>query len=271
MKGEFEGKVCVVTGGSSGIGLATTQRLVGEGAEVVMCARDAGRLSEAAAAIRAAGGRARERVLDVSDARAVEELRQWLATEYRAVDVLVNNAFSQIGGTVAGTSIEQWHDNFGATLHGALYMMRALIPLMRERGGSIVNVSSVSSTVVTPGTCGYAAAKAGLQQLTRVAAVEEARHGIRANAIIVGGIDTPALQKTIPDGYDAFARSVPLGRVGMPDEVANVIRFLASPQASYVTASLLLVDGGLTAAMGHGIDQSDFQSSETQQPAGAGA
>lgn len=271
MTGEFQGKVCVVTGGSSGIGLATAHRLAREGAEVVACARDAGRLAEAAAAIRAEGGTVREQVLDVSDADAVERFGQWLATEYPAVDVLVNNAFSQIGGSVAGTSIRQWHDNFGATLHGALYMMRAIIPQMRARGGAIVNVSSVSSTVVTPGTCGYAAAKAGLQQLTRVAAVEEAAHGIRANAIIVGGVDTPALRKTIPDGYDAFSQTVPLGRVGMPDEVANVIRFLASSEASYVTASLLLVDGGLTAAMGHGIDQSDFQSSETRETAGADA
>lgn len=264
MKRDFENKVCVVTGGSSGIGLATAQRFASEGGEVIVCARDAGRLAKAAADIRAAGGMVREQVLDVSDHAAVERLGTWLAAEYAGVDVLVNNAFSQIGGTVAGTSVQQWHDNFGATLHGALYMMRAIIPLMRGRGGAIVNVSSVSSTVVTPGTCGYAAAKAGLQQLTRVAAVEEAKYGIRANAIIVGGVDTPALQKTIPDGYDDFAKTVPLGRVGMPDEIASVVRFLASNEAAYVTASLLMVDGGLTAAMGHGIDQSDFQSSETQ-------
>lgn len=263
MTNEFSGKVCIVTGGSSGIGLATAARFAAEGAEVIVCARNESRLASAARSLRASGGNVHDYVLDVADADAVERFIKVVAERHPGLHVLVNNAFSQIGATVAGTTIEQWHDNFGATLHGALYMMRAAIPLMRKvKGAAIVNVSSVSGVVVTPGTSGYASAKAGLQQLTRVVAVEEAKYGIRANAIIVGGVDTPALQKTLPDGYDDFARLVPAGRVASPAEVANVIRFLASPQASYVTASLLLVDGGLTAAMGHGIDQSNFKSSE---------
>lgn len=260
MSGEFEGKVCVVTGGSSGIGLACAERFAAEGAEVIICARNEERLEQAASAMRSTGGKVKGKVLDVSDADDVDRLVKWLEGEYSRVDVLVNNAFSQVGASVADTSLEQWHNNFGATLHGALYMMRGVIPLMRSAGGgAIVCVSSVSSTVVTPGTCGYAAAKAGLQQLTRVAAIEEAGSGIRANAIIVGGVDTPALQKTLPDGYDDFAKTVPLGRVGKPEEIANVVRFLASPQASYVTAALLVVDGGLTASMGHGISQTEFE------------
>jgi meso-butanediol dehydrogenase/(S,S)-butanediol dehydrogenase/diacetyl reductase len=266
MSSEFKGKVCVVTGGSSGIGLATAARFAEEGAEVIVCARDKARLAAAAESLRASGGTIHEHVLDVSDSQAVERFMGVIAARHAGVHVLVNNAFSQIGGTVAATSIKEWHDNFGATLHGALYMTHGIIPLMRKvGGGAIVNVSSVSGVVVTPGTAGYASAKAGLQQLTRVVAVEEAKYGIRANAIIVGGVDTPALKKTIPDGYDNFAKLVPVGRVGMPAEVANVIRFLASSQASYVTASLLLVDGGLTAAMGHGIDQSQFKSSEVSK------
>ena len=140
-------------------------------------------------------------------------------------------------------------------------MTRALLPLMRGRGhGAIVNISSVTGSLVLPGTAGYGAAKAGLEQLTRVIAVEEAPHGIRCNVVVVGGVATPALDKLVHGNYDLVSGNVPLKRVAQPREIAAVVAFLASDEASYVTAATLRADGGLGACMNQNIDQSDYQS-----------
>lgn len=262
MPGEFEDKVCVVTGGSYGIGYAAAAHFLREGAHVVICARGKQRLEEARKELAEISARIEAHVVDMADAQAVARFAEAIGKNHRGIDVLVNNAFSQVGATVAETTVEQWLANFAATLHGALYMSRAAIPLLRKRGGgAIVNISSASGSRVTIGTSGYGAAKAGLEQLTRVIAIEEAGHGIRCNAMVVGGVATPALDKLVQGNYDLVGRSVPLRRVADPAEIANVIGFLASEKASYVTAATLHVDGGLSAVLAtQNIDQSHYQS-----------
>jgi len=250
MSDEFEGKVCVVTGSSYGIGYAAAAHFLREGGHVVICARGRERLEEARKELSEIGPRVHAYVVDMSDANAVALFAETVEKNHKGIDVLVNNAFSQDGAIVAETTTEQWLENFAATIHGALYMSRAAIPMMRKRGGgAIVNVSSISGSRVTTGSSGYGAAKAGLEQLTRVIAVEEAGYGIRCNAIVVGGAATPALDKSVQGHYELVWKGIPMQRLADPVEVANVIGFLASGKASYVTAATLHVDGGWSAVL----------------------
>jgi meso-butanediol dehydrogenase/(S,S)-butanediol dehydrogenase/diacetyl reductase len=256
----FTDKVCVVTGGTYGIGFAVAERFLREGGRVVICSRDAKNVDQACLSLVKISERIDGKAVDISNRGAVDTFAEHISKRYGAVDVLVNNAFSQVGGTVAQTTDEQWHGNFAATLHGTFYMSRAMIPLMRGRDAAIVIISSVSGSLVVPGTAGYGAAKAGIEQLARVLAVEEAANGIRCNVVMVGGVATPALDKLVHGNYDIVGRNVPLGRVAQPSEIAGVVSFLASQDASYVTAATLRADGGLGAVMHTTVDQSNYQS-----------
>lgn len=261
MAGAFSGRTCVVTGGSYGIGYATAARFLREDADVVICARNPEKLAQAQASLSEISDRCSSFALDISDLDGVTAFAASIEELGNGADVLVNNAFSQVGATVADSTTEQWLANFAATLHGTYYMTRALIPMLRRSGrGAIVNISSLSGSLVVPGTSGYGAAKAGVEQLTRVTAIEEARHGIRSNALVVGGVATPALDKLVGGNWDLVGRGVPLGRVAQADEIANAIAFLASDQASYVTAAVLHADGGLNAVMAQNVDQSEYHS-----------
>jgi NAD(P)-dependent dehydrogenase (short-subunit alcohol dehydrogenase family) len=256
----FTDKVCVVTGGTYGIGYATAERFLRDGGRVVICSRDAKNVDTACSSLSKISPRVDGKPVDISDRNAVDRFSQHIASQYGTVDVLVNNAFSQVGGQVSQSSDQQWLANFAATLHGTFYMSRAMIPLMRGRDSAIVIVSSVTGSLVVPGTAGYGAAKAGIEQFARVLAVEEAVNRIRCNVVIVGGVATPSLDKLVHGNYDIVSKTIPMGRVAKPSEIAGVITFLASADASYVTAAIIRADGGLGAVMHTTVDQSDYQS-----------
>jgi len=249
MTGRFAGRVAIVTGGASGIGAATCRALAAEGAQVVVADLDAGRGTAVAGEI---GGRFQ--AADVADEAATTRLVADTAAALGRLDVLVSNAFASAVGALEGLALTAWARTLDVTLTAVFTGLRAALPAMRARGGgAIVNVASISGLGGDRGLGAYNAAKAGVINLTRTAALELAASGIRVNAVCPGLIDTPALQRgpgRRPAWVDSARAAIPVGRFGSPEEVARAILFLASDEASYVTGATLVVDGGLTAGTG---------------------
>ena len=245
--GRLAERVAIVTGAASGIGAAIAARYVAEGARVLVVD------------INEAGGREVAEKLDGAefmraDVSSPEETRAMVEaarTRFGGLDVLVNNAFATSPGRVEDLSDEAWQRTQRVNLDGVFYGTRAALPLLLAQGrGSIVNIASISGLGGDEGLGAYNAAKAGVINLTRTVALEVASRGVRANAICPGVIDTPALKGVwdlFPERREPTARSVPLGRFGMPHEIASVALFLASDDAAYVTGAAIVVDGGLTA------------------------
>jgi meso-butanediol dehydrogenase/(S,S)-butanediol dehydrogenase/diacetyl reductase len=249
MREGFAGRVAVVTGGASGIGAAAAAALAAEGARVVVADvdRDLG-----PAVAREVGGTFEW--VDVADHGQVTRLVADTARSLGRLDVLVANAFATAFGSIESLGFAEWGRTLDVTLTSVFTGLRAAIPVMRAQcGGAVVNVASVSGLRGDRGLAAYNAAKAGVVNLTRTAALELARSGIRVNAVCPGLIDTPALQRAfsrLPE-REALARAaVPVGRFGRAEEVARAIVFLASDDASYVTGATLVVDGGLGAGTG---------------------
>jgi meso-butanediol dehydrogenase/(S,S)-butanediol dehydrogenase/diacetyl reductase len=240
-----------VTGGASGIGLATARRFHAEGARVVIAdVKD--RLDEAAAA-----EFDRERLLyrqvDVADFGQVQALMAAAAETFGGLDVLFNNAGIGRLATTPDLELEDWRRVLDVTLSGAFHGCKAAIPLMRARGGgAIVNMASASGLAADFGFAAYNAAKGGVVNYTRAVAIDHAREGIRANAICPGPIETAPKKSmdAIPHARERWEDCVPMGRFGAPEEVASVVAFLASDDASYVTGAAIVVDGGLLAHTG---------------------
>lgn len=249
MTGRLKDKVAIVTGAGTGIGAATAIRFAEEGATVMVCGRRPGPLEEVVSQIRAAGGKAEARSVDVGDEAAFTALINDTAEKYGRLDVLVNNAVVATGGPIARLSTEDWHASFRVTLDGTFFGVRAAMPIMmKQGGGSIVNVASVCGLLGSLYTAGYSSAKAAVINFTRVAALEGARHNVRVNVIAPGAVHTPAFEAAVRDekAREATANGIPLGRVGQPRELANAILFMASDESSFITGALLAVDGGKT-------------------------
>jgi len=255
MAGRLDGKVALVTGGGTGIGAATARRFAQEGATVIVCGRRIEPLEQVVHAIQADGGSARAVLLDVSDRQAFADVVTGIERQDRRLDILVNNAYSMVGATIADSSEEDWHANFRVTLDGTFYGIQAALRVMEfQRSGAIVNVSSVCGLLGSMYTAAYGAAKAGVLSLTRTAALEGAPHNIRVNAVVPGVVMTPGTEAAIPTraAQLATAAGVPLRRIADPLELANAILFLASDEASYITGIQLVVDGGKTCELATG-------------------
>lgn len=257
---EFSGKVAIVSGGARGIGRAAARKLAGEGASVVICSDREEQVEETVTALREEGLEVRGVRADVTSSADMKKLMDLASETYGGVDVLVNSAGVQRYGTVVETEEEVWDEVLDANLKGVYLASRYAIPEMRKRGGgAIVNLSSVQAFASQTGVAAYTASKGGINALTRAMALDHAGENIRVNAVCPASVDTPMLRwsadlfkgdKSVEETLKDWGRMHPLGRVARPEEVAEVIAFLASARASFITGGDYKVDGGMLAALG---------------------
>jgi NAD(P)-dependent dehydrogenase (short-subunit alcohol dehydrogenase family) len=242
------GRVSIVTGGTRGLGAATTERLVDEGAHVaaVYLGNDeaAGALAER---LTGRAGSVSIHRCDVGDPAACRALVATVLDRHGAVDHLVNNAGLLVENTARRMTLDEWDLAIRVNLSSAFYLAQAVLPPMIERGfGRIVNVSSVTAVMGSPVEAGYAAAKAGLLGLTRSLAREVVRKGITVNTIVPGVFETDMTNAMEPHAQEAIKTMIPLGRRGDPAEFAHGVLSLLDDRASYITGSVVTVDGGLS-------------------------
>lgn len=243
---DLEGTRHVVTGGSSGIGLAVAQRLAAAGAEVCLVARRSGPLDEA---VHDLGGHVWGHACDVADVEAVAGLAAAVAGRWGGLDGLVNNAGLAPMATLDETDPDTWDRAFAVNVRGPYLLCRALRPAFDDAGGgAVVNVSSTLAEKAIPGMAAYNAAKAALNQLTRSVALEWAP-AIRVNAVMPAVVDTPihATRGLSAEQVAGMGRLHPMGRIGTPDDVAATVVHLLSPAASWMTGAVIPVDGGMLA------------------------
>jgi NAD(P)-dependent dehydrogenase (short-subunit alcohol dehydrogenase family) len=236
---DLEGQRGLVTGATSGIGRAVALQLAREGAEVLVHGRDDARGAETVSEITDAGGRASFVAADLGEAADVE----WLASEVGDVDILVNNAGIALFGPTAEFDLAAFDKMFASNVRAPFLLVAAFAPGMASRGhGSIVSVSSMAGGIGLAGGAAYGATKASLEAMTRAWAVEYSASGVRVNAIAPGPVYTPS-----PSGADfitALGDTTPMRRASQPEEIAEVVAFLVSPRASYITGTTVAADGG---------------------------
>jgi len=243
---DFNGKVAIVTGGGSGIGEACAITLADRGAKVLVADLHLDAAQKVADAI---GSNAKAFAVDVSDPVACEAMVKAAVDEFGGLHVGVNNA--GIGGEqtpIGSYSVEGWRQVMSVNLDGVFYSMRAELEVMiAAGGGSIVNMASILGSVAFPSSGAYVSAKHGVVGLTQAAAIDHATQGIRVNAVGPGFIDTPLLAALPEEMLGALSEMHPIGRLGKPQEVAELVAFLASDRASNTTGAYYLTDGGYTA------------------------
>ncbi|MDE0884799.1 MAG: SDR family oxidoreductase [Myxococcota bacterium] len=252
MTGMVSGKVALVTGAGSGIGRKSAELLAREGARLLVCDQNSDAAEETAEGIKASGAEAEALEVDVSDEDQVSAMVRHCVSRLGRLDCAVNNAgIAGPTGTLETVSLDDWSRVQAVNLTGVFLCMKYEIAAMLEAGGgAIVNMSSGAGLIATPGLSPYSASKHGVLGLTRTAAVENARRGIRINAICPGSIDTPMLRKAMesdPATARFIEKSMPIGRLGKAEEIAEAVAWLCSDRASLVTGQSMGVDGGSVA------------------------
>ena len=251
----FANKVVVVTGGGAGIGGACSQAFAAEGASVVVADVNEANANGAVEAITQAGGTASAVIADVSKIDDAKRIAQHAIDQYGGVDVLVNNASIQTYGTVVDTDEATWDRTININLKGMYLVSKYCVPEMIKRGGgAVVNLASVQGITTQPNVVAYTATKGAIIAMTRTMALDHAADGVRVNSVSPGSVDTPMLRWAanlfVPDNpegaVEEWGKLHPLGRVAKAQEVAHVVLFLASADASFVTGANVVVDGGLS-------------------------
>jgi meso-butanediol dehydrogenase/(S,S)-butanediol dehydrogenase/diacetyl reductase len=254
MAGRLEGKVAIVTAGGSGIGAATARRFASEGASVVIVDLSGTRAGEVASEIVKGGGNARWLKMDASGPEGVQAAIRLAMDSWGRLDVMFNNAGMGTVEPIEAMTLETWNRTLAVTLTSVFLGIKYSLPIMRKQGGgSIVNTASISGTAGDYGMSAYNAAKAGVINLARAAALENAKYGIRVNCVCPGATNTRVSQLLGGNDVEGFRRKLgqnPIGRIGEPEEIANAVLFLASDEASFVTGTTIVADGGLTAHTG---------------------
>jgi 3-oxoacyl-[acyl-carrier protein] reductase len=246
VKVDLAGQVAVVTGASQGIGRSIAETLAANGARVALIARNAEKLASLVETIAAAGGEARAFPCDVADGDAVAATVEAVVEAFGRIDILVNNAGITRDTLLPRMGDDEWDAVITTNLRGPFLFMRAASrPMMQQRYGRIVNVSSVSGMIGNPGQANYSASKAGLIGLTRTVAKELAGRKITVNAVAPGFISSEMTDALGPALVDEVKKRVPAKRLGDAWEIADAVLFLSSPSAGYLTAQVLVVDGGL--------------------------
>ena len=250
MTARFDGKTALVTGASRGIGRAIALRLAADGANIVVNYNaNADAANAVAAEIATLGPRAAVVQADVAQAPDVERLVEAATTEFSRIDVLVNNAGITRDTLIMRMTEEDWDTVLDTNLKSAFLVTKAVLrPMLRQRSGKIVNITSISGVMGNPGQANYSASKAGLMGLTRSTAREVASRNITCNAVAAGVIDTDIWAGVPQAAIDAMLQLIPVGRKGTPEDIAEAVAFLASDAASYITGQVLNVDGGLVMA-----------------------
>lgn len=245
------GKVALITGGSVGIGAAIATLFAQEGAAVVVTGRRKDMIEDLVRGIQEQGGRALAVAGSVADENHVQSSVVQSVRTFGRLDILVNNAgIGAFGKRLHETDDTTWNQLLDTNLTGLFRMTRAAIPeLLKSGGGSIVNISSIASRVGIPMTAAYSATKGAVDALTRAVAVEYAKDGIRCNAICPGLVKTPMASDLLddPERRDQVMAAYPMGRPGTPDEIARLVLYLASDEASWTTGGIYPIDGGMTA------------------------
>jgi 3-oxoacyl-[acyl-carrier protein] reductase len=241
----WEGRVALVTGASRGIGRAAARALAARGASVVASARG-DHADLVATEIRASGGRAEARALDVTEPAAIEATVADVVSRYGRLDILVNNAGITRDQLLLRLKREDWDAVLDTNLTAVAMLTRAVLkPMIKQRAGRIISLTSVVGQAGNAGQANYAAAKAGLIGFTKAVALEVASRGITVNAVAPGVIDTDMTRALSQDAQAAWADRIPLRRLGTPEDVAEAVVFLASDEASYITGHVLAVNGGM--------------------------
>ena len=269
--GRFAGKVVIVTGAAHGIGRATAQRFYDEGAQVALSDINPDTLARFESEL-GDPDRVMSKVTDVGQESEVRELVDEVVERFGGLDVLVSNAGIVEFGLVTELASAAWHRSIAVDLDAVFFGAKYAIPHLIDRRGSIVNTASISGLAGNYGLAAYGAAKGGVVNLTRNMAIDHARDGVRINSVCPGAVNSnPGGIKDDPVMAAEYERLVPMARVAVPEEIASVIAFLASDDASYITGHNLIVDGGVSAHTGepnfNRLLGSDFKARQQAQSA----